>query len=102
MKKFPQVQKVMMADIPTSIQHHVWLDVTCRQCREELGEQASESIIVPTVLLVQTLSEVQAEIETAAVNDQPTVPEPHILEQVSLLLHEGGQTVDTHWISGPG
>lgn len=53
------------------------------------------------MLLVQTVGEVEAEIQAAAINNQATVPELHILEEVSVPLHIGGQTLDTHRISGP-
>ena len=88
--------------ILTSIQYHIWLDVTGGQRGEELCEKASESIIVPSALLVQTVVKVQAKIETAAVDNQTTVPELHVLEEVSVPLHIGGQTLDTHGTSGPG
>lgn len=85
----------------TSIQYHVWLDVTGCQSSKELAEQAGESVIIPSMLLVQTVVEVEAEIQTAAVNNQTAVPKLHILEESSVPLHIGGQTLDTHGISGP-
>lgn len=86
--------------ILTSIQYHIRLDVTGCQRREELGEQASERIIIPSMPLVQKVVKVEAEKQTAAVNNQTTVPELHILEEVSVPLHIGGQTLDTHRTSG--
>ena len=86
----------------TSIQHHIRLDVTGCQRGQELCEQASEGIIVPSMLLVQAMVKVQAEIQTAAIDDQATVPEPDVLQEASVPLHIGGQTLDTHETSGPG
>lgn len=86
--------------ILTSIQDHIWLDVTGCQCREELGEQARKSIVVSSILLVQTVVKVKAKIQTAAVDNQSTVPEPHILEEVSVALHICSKTLNTHGISG--
>lgn len=42
------------------------------------------------------MGEVQAEVEAASVDDQETVPEPHVMEEVSLALHVRSQTMDTH------
>lgn len=80
----------------TSIEDHKRLDVTGFQLREELMEQFGESIVISPVLLVQKVVKIEAEVEAAAVNNQPTVPEPHILEDMFVLLHEGGQALDSH------
>lgn len=80
----------------TSIEDHKRLDVACCQLREELMEQGGKSVVISPVLLVQKVVKVEAEVETAAVDDQVTVPEPHVLQDMSVLLHEGGQTLDSH------
>lgn len=56
-------------------------------------------MIIPSILLVQTVAEVEPEVETAAVNNQTTVPKVYILEEVSVPVHIGGQTVDPHYCS---
>lgn len=94
-------QYFLVANIFTSIQNHIWLDVTGCQRREELGEQGGKSIIVSSMLLVQTVVKVEAEIQAAAIDNQATVPEFHILQEVFVPLHISGQTLDTHEISGP-
>lgn len=53
-------------------------------------------MIIPSILQVQTVAEVEPEVETAAVNNQTTVPKLHILEEVFVPVHIGGQTVDPH------
>lgn len=80
----------------TSIEDHKGLDVTRCQVREELVQLVGKSVILSPVLLVQKVVKVEAEVEAAAVDDQVTVPEPHVSEDMSVLLHEGGQTLDTH------
>lgn len=87
--------------VPTSVQHHVRLDVAGCQGREELGEQVGEGVVVPSMLLLQPMVKVEAEIQTAAVNDQATVPELHILEEVSVPLYVGSQAMHTHKITSP-
>lgn len=94
------MQKREWVAILTSIQHHIWLDVTGCQCRDELGEQTCKSIIVSSMLLVKTVVKVEAKIQTAAVDNQAAVSELHILEEVSVSLHIGSKTLDTHGISG--
>lgn len=80
----------------TSIEDHKGLDVTRCQLREELVQLVGKSVILSPVLLVQKVVKVEAEVEAAAVDDQVTVPEPHVLEDMPVLLHEGGQTLDSH------
>lgn len=82
--------------IPTSIQDHIWLDVAGCQCRKKLGEEEGKCIIIPSMLLVQMMVKVQSVVETAAINNQATVPKPHILEEVSVPFHKGGETLDPH------
>lgn len=74
----------------TSIQYYIWLNVASCQCRKKLGEQESKRIIIPSMLLVQTVVKVESEEETAAINNQTTVPKLHILEKVSVPFHIGG------------
>lgn len=74
----------------TSIQHHIRLDVASCQRRKKLGEQESEGIVIASVLLVQIVVKVESEEETAAINNQTTVPKLHILEEVSVPFHIGG------------
>lgn len=53
----------------TSIQDHEGLDVTGGQVGEELMQQAGERIVISSVLLVQKVVKVEAEVEAAAVDD---------------------------------
>lgn len=80
----------------TSIKDHIRLDVTGCQVRKELMQQAGKSIIISSVLLVQKVVKVEAEVEAATVDDQATVSESHVLENTSVFLHEGGQPWDSH------
>lgn len=83
----------------TSIQDHKGLDVTGGQVGEELMQQAGERIVISSVLLVQKVVKVEAEVEAAAVDDEATVSDPHVLENMSVFLHEGGQPEDSHLAS---
>lgn len=56
----------------------------------------NKGIIVPSMLLVQTVVKVEAEIQTAAINHQPTISELHILEEVLVPLNICGKALDTH------
>lgn len=80
----------------TSIQYYIRLDIAGFKCRKELGEQEVKGIIIPSILLVQTVAKVEPVVETAAINNQRTVPKLHILEEVSVPFHIGGQTPDPH------
>lgn len=61
-----------------------------------MGEEEVKFIIIPSILLVQTVAKVEPEVETAAINNKTTVPKMNILEEVSVPVHIGGQTVDPH------
>lgn len=80
----------------TSIKDHKRLDVTGCQAREELMQQAGERIVISSMLLVQKVVEVEAEVQTAAIDDQSTISELHVLENMSVILHERGQPWDSH------
>lgn len=74
----------------TSIQYYIWLDVASCQCRKKLGDLESKRIIIPSMLQVQIVAEVEPEEETGAINNQMTVPKLHILEKVSVPFHISG------------
>mgnify|MGYP007124604898 CR=1 FL=1 len=90
--------RISMCSILTSIKYHIGPNVAGCQRREKVDNSASKAIIVSTVLLVQGGVEVEVVVQTGAINNQVAVLKLHVFEEVSVPLHKGGQTLDSHWI----